>query len=684
LGEHQPKSARAAASLVLVVIGYSLVIPGQLATVYYDEASTRVVALLGAVGQWFLSVTWSAFPPGAFFAVFSILIGTLLIAVGAAAGSRPLNVDATAIRRHSRAGLLPAWALLSMAAGLAAVTLYICRSPRPSNLAVATWVASMLCGVGAFAWIDRARGMKVDLRFDRWTEVAVVVLLTLVSFVVVAHDLTHWRWSGTPDETHFFGVAKGIATGTAERFLLSERGVFEVHPTLSSVYQSLFMMVFGVSDFSWRLSSAAALVIAVPLLYLLARRLWNERVAVVAALLFGTTPAAVGFGHLGYNNTQIYPVVVGSLLLVAWAHRHGSVVGLYLAGCLSGLGFYTFYPARLTLLLVLVLGLCFGALPVFRRDRMPTFALFAGLLLALVPVAAHPLETLGRMFQFTSFTGGGALRAADFDSVWQLISAVAPLELLNQSFLSLIYSVYFIGPHHFQWPPVVDPVSGPLTLVGLWLCIGGVRRGNARFLAVAFIVSAVLIGGTSHYFRPPLTRLLFLSPFAALLAAVALDRLSATVCNATRSPRLAAALGGVLTTLAVVLAIASLQYNVRYRYHGYGDGTTAELVRLAQSLPEDLHVVYVQRPDTSMWSVDGIFDSFGMRERLSYFQGLSDKAIQALESRPPPFVVVLSLAEAQEIGTVEEILRRRFPHGQWQSSDAGEAWSLRYFVAAES
>jgi hypothetical protein len=307
--------------------------------------------------------------------------------------------------------------------------------------------------------------------------------------------------------------------------------------------------------------------------------------------------------------------------------------------------------------------------------------LFVGFLLALVPVAAHPLETLGRMFQFTRFTGGGAFRVTDFDSIWQLISAVAPSELLNQSFLSLIYSVYFIGPHHFQWPPIVDPVSGPLTLVGLWLCIGGVRRGNARFLGVTFIVSAALIGGTSHYFRPPLTRLLFLSPFAALLAAVALDRLTATVSNATRSARLAAAFGGILTTLAVVSAIASLQYNVRYRYHGYGDGTTAELVRLAQSLPEDLHIIYLQRRDTSMWSVDGIFDSFGMRERLSYFQGFSDEATRALDTRPPPFVVVLSLAEEKEIRTVEEILKRRFPDGQWQSSDAGETWSLRYFAA---
>jgi hypothetical protein len=285
------------------------------------------------------------------------------------------------------------------------------------------------------------------------------------------------------------------------------------------------------------------------------------------------------------------------------------------------------------------------------------------------------------MFQFTSLTGGGSVRVTDFASAWELVASSSIWTLVNQSFMALIYSVYFIGPHHFQWPPAVDPVSGPLVLVGLWLCIAaGRRHANARFLALTFIVSAVLVGGTSHYFRPPLTRLLFLSPFAALLAAVALDRLATALARITRASRLATGIVAALTAIAVGWAIASLQYNVRYRYHGYGDGTTAELVRLARRYPTDVRLIYVQRKDTSMWSVDGVLDQYGMRERLALFQGLTNEAKAALETTPPPFLAVLGLANVAEIDAAEGTIRRRFPLGRWQDSDADRPWNLRYFI----
>lgn len=674
--------ARAGLFVVLVGAGYALIIPGQLATLHLDEALIWAALNLGRPGRWLLNLTWSGLPPGAFLAVGLILIGSGLIAAAIALVSAPAPVPNRTDEHPAppTSALLPARLSLSLATALAAATLYICRLPEPSNVAVATWGASLFCGLTAFAWLDRAVATRMGWPFDGSREIAIITLLATLSMAVVTHDLASWRWSGTPDETHFFGVAKAIAEGTAQRFLFSERGVFEVHPTLSSAYQSAFMLLFGASGWAWRLSSAMALVAALPPFYLLARWLWNTRVAVIATALFGTTPAAVGFAHLGYNNSQIYPVVVGALALLVWAHRCRSAVGYYLAGCVAGLGFYTYYPARLAPLLLILLGLCLGALPLRRSGRNRTMALVTGLLLTVVPSAAHPADSLARMFQFTSLTGGGSVRVTDLASAWELVASSSIWTLVNQSFLALLYSVYFISPHHFQWPPVVDVVSGPLVLVGLWLCVGAYGHANARFLALAFVVSVVIVGGTSHYFRPPLTRLLFLSPFAALLAAVALDRFATSLARTTRVERLGAGVVTVLTVAAVGWAIVSLQYNVRYLYHGYGDGTTAELVRLARQQPDGTRVIYVQRKDTSMWSVDGVFDQYGMRERLAYFQGLTNEAKEALQTTTPPLFAALNLADAAEIRTVEEILRRRFPEAQWQASDPDRTWNLRYLA----
>jgi 4-amino-4-deoxy-L-arabinose transferase-like glycosyltransferase len=423
-----------------------------------------------------------------------------------------------------------------------------------------------------------------------------------------------------------------------------------------------------------------ALVVSLPALYLLSRWLWNARIATVATALFATTPVAVGFSHLGYNNSQLYPIVLGALALLVWAHRDDSAAGFYLAGCVAGLGFYTYYPARLTPVLLLWAGWCLGAMALIRvRDRRLSWV-FMALTVALIPVAVHPQETLGRMFQFTLFTAGGQNSATDLASAWQLFASVDFATLANQVFMSLIYSVYFVGPHHFQWPPVVDPISGPLVLVGLWLCLAAPRRGNAIFIVGTYMLSAALIGGTSHYFRPPLTRLLFLSPFAALLAAIALDRLASSLSRVTRSSRFGNGALALLTVAAVVWGIAWMQYNVRYRYHGYGDGTTAELIRLAVDQPDDMSFIYVQRIDSSMWSVDDIFHEYDMRERLLYFRGIAEGAPAALEKAEPPVMVVLGLGNESERLAMEAILSKRFPETKWQDSDPGQSWNLRYFV----
>jgi len=131
---------------------------------------------------------------------------------------------------------------------------------------------------------------------------------------------------------------------------------------------------------------------------------------------------------------------------------------------------------------------------------------------------------------------------------------------------------------------------------------------------------------------------------------------------------------------AVIWGIGWMQYNVRYRYHGYGDGTTSELIRLAVEQPEDTKLVYIQRIDTGMWSVEDIMDEYGMKERLEFHRGLENAARETLAKIEPPFMVVLGLGSDAERLEAEGILAPRFPQQQWQSSDANENWNLRYFV----
>ena len=212
--------------------------------------------------------------------------------------------------------------LLSILAG------FLSRGIDPGSGTVLTWIAAIVTGLTGAVLCDRVRQTTLGNPFSRreWQLLLTIVLLDLL---LVAHDLTDWRWAGTPDEAVFFSLAKSMALGKWQGFLLSEHGVFDSFPLLSSYYQSVFLRVFGVSVFGWRLSSAVALVVSLPPLYLLARELWNPRAAFMAVMLFGSAQLAVGFAHFGYNNVQVYPIITGALGIFVWSHRRHSVAGYH-------------------------------------------------------------------------------------------------------------------------------------------------------------------------------------------------------------------------------------------------------------------------------------------------------------------------------------------------------------------
>src|SRR5262249_15511466 len=152
------------------------------------------------------------------------------------------------------------------------------------NGRVAAWVITLIAGFVAVRVFDRIRGTALGAAWISYREGIGLALLSGASLLLVTHDITHWRWSGTPDESYFFTWARDIAEGRTFPLPFSQHGVFDFQPPLSSYYQALFMKLFGVDVFGWRLSSAAALAMAVPFEYLLARALWNERTAWFAAV----------------------------------------------------------------------------------------------------------------------------------------------------------------------------------------------------------------------------------------------------------------------------------------------------------------------------------------------------------------------------------------------------------------
>jgi 4-amino-4-deoxy-L-arabinose transferase-like glycosyltransferase len=643
-----------------------LIVAGEYTIAHSADVANRISDVLGALGSSMAAPVAGLFPRGITLGLGLLLLGALLMAHAVGFPTAPYGRGVVLRDAHprpvggARISLCLAAALLGIGGGLA-----VTRA-QPGVGALILWLAAPVPAFLCALLVDRSRRTGFGNPFSG-VEWAGLVVLVGLGVVVVAHDLSDFHWAGVPDESYFFEFAKAICDGRLRPFPLSENGVFGYHPVLSSYYQMLFMKLFGTDIFGWRLSSAAALAGSLPFTYLLMREVWNRRAGLIAAVLFGTAQLAIGFAHLGYNNAQVYLPVLACLGILSWSIRRRSLAGYFVAGSIAGLGFYTFYAARLAAPLAFLLLWGFGVL---RRSRPEVGAFLGGMLLAALPAFAHPSEAMAHMLGQTPFGAGHA----DGSGLWQ---AAVLGKVMRQWVQSILYAQWFRCGWNFGWLPVVDPVVGASALVGLCLAFLGLTRGSrARFLLPAYLGVAFVVGAVSQYDCPPLTRLLTLAPFTAMFAAMALDRfMERTAALAT--PRVGWLFGSGLVIAAVVWNLAALHRSMYREHHGYGDGTTAELIRIALQLPPDCWIVYVQNNENCMYNVDQILDEYRLGERSTYIRPFSPRVEQAIGRQAPPFVVIYALDGEEERRAVEAALARRFPSAGWLDSAPGKPWNLR-------
>lgn len=134
---------------------------------------------------------------------------------------------------------------------------------------------------------------------------------------------------------------------------------------------------FGVSEFTMRLPGLAASLLSIPLLYVLARRLYDDgRAGVVAAAVMALTPYPLLFGATAFTDS----ILIGWWLVACYAAVRGRWGG---AGLALGLAFAAKQQAVLLAPLVVGLGLT-----QYQAKRGGRRAAVARFILALASVTA--------------------------------------------------------------------------------------------------------------------------------------------------------------------------------------------------------------------------------------------------------------------------------------------------------
>ena len=372
------------------------------------------------------------------------------------------------------------------------------------------WFAAL----GAFLALFASRP-RLPRRISRERCLDILIVLALIALFIGlnARDLNHWYYSAIGDEYAFYTLAQSIAQeGILRPF--SQEGVYNHHPYMISIYQSLFMRFFEANNFWWRFTSVLSGALAIPGIYIAGYMLGGRRAAIAAAALLAFSHYMFAFAHAGYEHLDSLAVTVWAIALLLLGMRRSSRLLLCAAGVAIGYGLYTHYSGRI----VGPVALLFALTVVQPRDWRSLWPLALGIAAAALPTLLLERE------QFFTRMFGQVVGGYDAN-----ISGAMGERIVNNIVNNGAAFSHNPVSHTYVADGLLDPISAYIAALGLGFAIGRIGAPSGRLLIIWFALTFAVVGVLNPHHSVAITRMYSVLPplllMGGLLAARLLDGL---------------------------------------------------------------------------------------------------------------------------------------------------------------
>ena len=410
-------------------------------------------------------------------------------------------------------------------------------------------VVPFVMALSGFAWVFRSESSVVEGRFSiRWLDIGVLVAVLLLTVIRYWGDIPSWYFSFWGDERAFYEMGKALVGGPQPSIFLYT-GVYGKFPLLDSYVVSLFLALFGVSIFSWKLGSVVILGVTCGAVYLSGAVIFNRRVGVIAALLLAVSHYAGAFALIGYNNLHMCLTSTIVVVLFSVSYRNRSPLLAYATGVVGGLMSYSIWGGLIIVPIVCLQALYLGGMRGGRKEVEASSRFIGfGFLLAAVPgLISNPVSSINAVANGLSHGRGLFGDLTVEGTPWNSWTS------LTTSIVAFFRNDWWGS--HYVFGPLLDPVTGFLVILGFGVLLGCRRSWGGGLLLAWLVIGFVAIIGLSRLNHPYLTRLLFLLPPLALVGGVgAVWLLEKTVWRS----------GRVIVSAAIGAAIFVLNFQQLY------------------------------------------------------------------------------------------------------------------------
>ncbi len=398
--------------------------------------------------------------------------------------------------------------LATLSGLLMLLSLATVATPSATGISLAAWAMSLLLAVAAVATSDsftlgeRARKWIAHQARPRVTvEFALFTGITLAGAALRLYNLEGYPSGVHGDEAEFGLIARAILEGRGP----NPFGVaFLGDPAMFLFVEAPFVALFGNSIFAIRLCSALAGVLTLPAFYLLMRRLFGVRPALLALALLAGSAVHINYSRMALNIPEVELFACLALYALWRGLRDRSPLWCFSSGLLAALAVYFYFAARV---LPVVLGAYLLYMLVTRRGERRTTLRGSGLVLlggvmALAPMglllASKPGDFTSHMTDRLIFGNWAHATGTAGQGV------VNPLYVLLQQFrINLLgfVSIPDSGFYAFAGTPILSPAIGSLVLLGLVLML--VRIHDDRYALLALWFWLVLLANGVITIDPP-------------------------------------------------------------------------------------------------------------------------------------------------------------------------------------